>query len=139
MRFLILAFILLASPASAQTLLYKNPCPAPSQTDPAYLAGMQAIIAAIDAGKIISLSMAYPENGQTSHFHVPWVIMKATSNYASGLMPIRPPLNNQAQADGAVGQVVGSADTLGRYVYGDSRSGSSVSTFTCYENAWWAH
>lgn len=139
-RILLLALALLApSGAGAQTLLYKNPCPAPALTDATYLAGIANIIAAIDAGKRIHLSMSYAEGGGTSHFAVEITAIKATATYASGLLPMRPPINNYPEAVSATGQFVGSADTQGYYVWGDSRNGASVNKQSCYENAWWAY
>lgn len=134
--FLFSVAMLCSGGVQAQTLLYKNPCPAPAQTDPTYLAGVQAIRNAIDAGKFITMSMSYVENGQTSKFTVQFSAIKATTTYVSGLILLRPPINNDAQAISGNAIVVGSADSLGNYRYGTL--GGTVTSFSCYENAWWA-
>lgn len=130
--------LLFPSISQAQTLLYKNTCPAPSQSDPTYLAGVQAIRDAIDAGKTITVSMSYLEGGQYSKFTVQFSAIKASTNYVSGLIMLRPPLNNDAQAIAGTSLFVGSVDSLGNYRWG-YLNGSSITSQSCYENAWWAH
>lgn len=136
LRLLITILCLYSFPAFSQTLLYKNPCPAPSQSDTTYLAGIDAIRTALKSGKTITMSMSYLESGQIMEFFVQFSAIKASPNYASGLILMRPAITNEAQA--TVGPMsVGSADTLGNYRYGTV--GGSVGSYSCYENAWWSH
>jgi len=109
------------------TLLFKNTNPPAPLTDPAYLAGIAAIANAIANGSKIWASLTYLENGVLDTFYVALVAVKVglapnstgtAANYAYGIIPLRPPINDQAQVINENYYVSGGIDSLGNYTYG---------------------
>lgn len=139
--------LMLSNVANAATKLYTNPCPAPLLTDANYLAGITSITNAVNAGSRIHVSMVFAESdgpGGTLQNHTFYVELGAISiepNFASGLLYVRPLINNLAQATNANGLVAGSLDTLGNYRFGQyifgQPPGPAMADSGCYSTTWW--
>lgn len=130
------------------TLLYKNTIPAQSHSDPAYIAGVQAIRDAIRAGKRIHVSMQWTEAGSVADFTVQLTAIKFINNFARGILPMRPAIDNTARATRTNGLMPGSVDTDGMYdwgiyLFGSDTWGTSTASSTLtstagpYEISWW--
>lgn len=108
------------------TLVFKNTVPPQAKTDPAYLAQLDVLRQAIKCGARITAVMELPENGKISIFSVDVPIIKIVDDCAVGILPLRPPINNDATPRAANGLVCGSVDTCGNYVYKEYRFGSDT-------------
>jgi hypothetical protein len=122
-------------------LLFANKLPAET-TGAEYMAGVLAISNAIAAGNRIHTTLTLPENNGIAQFYaeVPTIkVSIAPANdpnaglpyFASGLLVIRPTIDNFAEATAPSPLVSGSVDTWGRYWYNGTPSSG-------YVISWWA-
>lgn len=129
MKVLFAILLSLCIPCQAATLLFTNKVPA-EQTGPEYLAGVQAISDAVLAGHRIHVSIQYiDQNGLlTDTFYVDTTTLRCGSapptdpnpglmDYCSGIINLRPHIDNYADATSPSSLVSGSVDTWGRYWY----------------------
>jgi len=122
-------------------LLFANKLPAET-TGAEYMTGVLAIYNAIAAGLRIHTTLTLPENGGMAQFYAEVPTIKVSiappgdpnaglPYFASGLLVMRPTIDNFAEATAPSPLVSGSVDTWGRYWYnGTPHSGYVIS--------WWA-
>lgn len=140
MKLLFAMLVMSSSAIAAPTLLFTNKVPAETTT-PEYYAGVQAITDAIAMGYRVHASILLPENGGTAVFYSNIVDIKVSVSpsgpnigqpyYVSGILDMRPHINNMAQAIGPSPLTSGSLDSYGVYWYnGVQQPGYAIS--------WWA-
>jgi len=153
LRFIASSLFVICSSANASTLLFTNNLPA-DQTGATYLAGVQNIASAMAAGSRIHATITFPENGSTAYFFVDTTTAKCsvgfpaspspildpnpagTLDYCSGIINMRPRIDNQADAIATSPLISGSLDTLGRYWYVGPSGVLQIQTG--YAISWWA-
>ena len=148
-----LSFVALAA-KSQPTQLFQNTCPYSSQNQTALQTGIQNIQNAITDGSTMHVSLSYPEDQGTSYVFAQITGIKVVNGtngtyYASGVLPMRPPISNVPNASYSNGWFVGGVDTTGIYYYGEYKLGTDTWTTStaaataasyvgCYTITWWA-
>lgn len=139
--FAFLFLSLTAITSNAATLLFTNKIPAET-SGPDYMTGVQAIADAIAAGKRVFATASLAENGGTARFYTDFVAVKVTiappgdpvagqPYFVSGILAMRPKVDNAAEAIGNSPLTSGSFDSWGRYLYNGI-------VYNGYVISWWA-